>query len=84
MKHRILVVEDIHVSHCQGKSTSFLSALGRARISGLIGGAGAAHADHLHLQVSATFLDQDIPHTQQLPLGWWSLHPCRTGHPFAV
>ena len=27
---------DIHVSHCQGKSTSFLGALGRARISRLI------------------------------------------------
>ena len=30
-------VADIHVSHCQGKSTSFLGALGRARIASLIG-----------------------------------------------
>ena len=25
-----------------------------------------------------------ILHCAQVPLGWWSLHPCRTGHPFAV
>ena len=29
-------IGDIHVSHCQGKSTSFLGALGRARIACLI------------------------------------------------
>ena len=80
-------IGDLHVSQCQGKSTSFLGTLGRARIARLIGcsckcsrsarraapeterslaersgGAGAARADHLHLQVSATFLDQNSPH----------------------
>jgi hypothetical protein len=46
-------VGDIHVSHCQEKSTRSLGRSGER----------------------ATGYDQDLPDTQQLPLGWWSLHP---------
>jgi hypothetical protein len=73
-------IGDIHVSQCQERVTRFLWARSRAPTAHLVfrSQQQAQHTPIAFTPIVASlspFVYQGLPHAQQLPLGWWSLHP---------
>jgi hypothetical protein len=70
---------DFHVSQCQERGTRFLwarseSARCTSRLSQSAIGTPVTAFTPIVASLSP-FVHQGLPRAQQLPLGWWSLHP---------